>query len=175
MNNLSWPGKRSKCSTGLSKKKKKKHGVIYELIHGLNREFSDTFVNLLKRVSKWFLTYYTVVPWVNMEFGQQLRAADLLIGSYLALTASSLVKRCLFRLYPVKGRTKRKIWGAPEWLSRLSVRLRLRSRSRGPRVRAPRRALGWWLRAWSLLPILCFPLSLPLLHSCSVSLCLKNE
>ena len=32
--------------------------------------------------------------------------------------------------------------GAPGWLSRLSVRLQLRSRSRGPSVRAPRRALG---------------------------------
>ena len=50
-----------------------------------------------------------------------------------------------------------------------------RSRSRGPWVRAPRRALGWWLRAWSLFPILCFPLSLPLPRSWSVSLCPKNK
>ena len=54
---------------------------------------------------------------------------------------------------------------APGWLSRLSVRLQLRSRSRGPWVRAPHRALGWWLRAWSLLPILCLPLSLTILWS----------
>ena len=44
-----------------------------------------------------------------------------------------------------------------------------RSRFRSPWVRAPRRALGWWLRAWSLFPILCLPLSLPLPRSCSVS------
>ena len=50
-----------------------------------------------------------------------------------------------------------------------------RSRSRGPWVRAPCRAQGWWLRAWSLFPILCPPLSLPLPHSCSVSLCPKNK
>ena len=50
-----------------------------------------------------------------------------------------------------------------------------RSRSHGPWVRAPRQALGWWLRAWSLFPILCLPLSLPLPHSCSVSLCPKNK
>ena len=50
-----------------------------------------------------------------------------------------------------------------------------RSRSRGPWVQAPRRALGWWLRAWSLFPILCLPLSLPLPRSCSVSLCPKNK
>ena len=50
-----------------------------------------------------------------------------------------------------------------------------RSRSRGPRVRAPCRALGGWLRAWSLFPILCLPLSLPLPRSCSVSLCPKNK
>ena len=34
---------------------------------------------------------------------------------------------------------------------------------------------GSGLMAWSLLPILCLPLSLPLPHSCSVSLCLKNK
>ena len=36
---------------------------------------------------------------------------------------------------------KVQIPGAPEWLSGLSVRLRLRSRSHGSWVRAPRRAL----------------------------------
>ena len=61
-------------------------------------------------------------------------------------------------------------WGAPGWLSRLSVRLQLRSRSHGLWVRAPRRALDWWLRAWSLLLILCLPLSLTLpVHAVSVS------
>ena len=50
-----------------------------------------------------------------------------------------------------------------------------RSRSHGPWVRAPRQALGWWLRAWSLLPILCLPLSLPLPRSWSVYLCPKNK
>ena len=52
-------------------------------------------------------------------------------------------------------------WGA--WVAQ-SVKLptSARSRSRGPWVRAPRQALGWWLGAWSLFPILCLPLSLPL-------------
>ena len=50
-----------------------------------------------------------------------------------------------------------------------------RSRSRALWARAPRQALGWWLRAWSLFPILCLPLSLPLPRSCSVSLCPKNK
>ena len=36
---------------------------------------------------------------------------------------------------------KKTIQGAPGWLSRLSVRLQLRSRSRGPRVRA---RVGLW-------------------------------
>ena len=65
--------------------------------------------------------------------------------------------------------------GAPGWLSQLSVRLQLRSRSHGLWVRAPRRALGWWLRAWSLLPILCLPLSLPLPRSCCVSVSKINK
>ena len=70
---------------------------------------------------------------------------------------------------------KLKILGAPGWLSQLGVWLWLRSWSHGLWVRAPRRALCWRLRAWSLLPILCLPLSLPLPCSCSVSLCLKNK
>ena len=52
--------------------------------------------------------------------------------------------------------------GAPGWLSRLSVQLRLRSWSCGSQVWAPRGALCWQLRAWSLLLILCLPLSLTL-------------
>ena len=59
--------------------------------------------------------------------------------------------------------------GGPGWLSRLSVRLRFRSWSHSSRVPAPCRALCLQLRAWSLLHILCLPLSLPLPCSCSVS------
>ena len=67
-----------------------------------------------------------------------------------------------------------KSWGA--WVAQSVKRpTSARSRSHCPWVRAPRRALGWWLRAWSLFPILCFPLSLPLPRSCSVSLCPKNK
>ena len=65
--------------------------------------------------------------------------------------------------------------GAPGWLSRLSIWLRLRSRSHSSWVRAPRQALCWWLRAWSLLRILCLLFSLPLTHSHSVSVSLKNK
>ena len=50
--------------------------------------------------------------------------------------------------------------GAPGWL---------RSWSHSLRVRAPRRALCWQLRAWSLLQILCLPLSLFLPNSCPLS------
>ena len=64
--------------------------------------------------------------------------------------------------------------GAPGWLSRLSGRLRLRSWSHGLWVRAPRRALCWQLRAWSLFRILCLPFSLLLPCSCSVSLSLSK-
>ena len=60
--------------------------------------------------------------------------------------------------------------GVPGWLSWLSVWLRLRSRSHGLWVQALHRALCWRLRAWSLLRILCLPLSLPLPCSRSVSL-----
>ena len=63
--------------------------------------------------------------------------------------------------------------GAPGWLSRVSVWLRLRSWSHGPWVRAPRRALCWRLRAWSLFQILCLPLSAPPLFMLCLSLSQK--
>ena len=46
-----------------------------------------------------------------------------------------------------------------------------RSRSRGPWVRALRQALGWWLGAWSLFPILSLSLSLcpSTVHALSLS------
>ena len=64
-------------------------------------------------------------------------------------------------------------WRAPGWLSGLSIRLRLRSWSHSSWVRAPRRALCWQLGPWSLLQILCFPVSLPLPHLGSLPLSLK--
>ena len=64
--------------------------------------------------------------------------------------------------------------GAPGWLSQLSVWLRLRSWSPCLWVRAPRRALWWQLRAWSLFQILCLILSLPLPHLFPVFLCLSR-
>ena len=63
---------------------------------------------------------------------------------------------------------KMTIFGAPGWLSRLSVRFQLRSPSQFW-VWAPCQALHWQFRAWSLLQILCLPLSLPLPHSGCVS------
>ena len=63
--------------------------------------------------------------------------------------------------------------GAPGWLSRLSIRLPLRSWPHGSCVQAPHQALGWQLKAWSLLQILS-P-SLPLPGSLSLSLSLKNK
>ena len=65
--------------------------------------------------------------------------------------------------------------GVPGWLSWLSVQLWLRSWSHGSWVRASCRALCWQLRAWSLLRILCLPLSLPLPCSRSVSVSKINE
>ena len=63
--------------------------------------------------------------------------------------------------------------GAPGWLSQLSVRLWFRSWSCGPWVWAPHQALCWQLGAWSLLQILCLPLSLPLFYSRFISLSLS--
>ena len=59
--------------------------------------------------------------------------------------------------------------GAPVWLSWLSFRLWLRSWSHGLWVRVPHQALCWQFSDWSLLWILCLPLSLLFPCSCSVS------
>ena len=64
--------------------------------------------------------------------------------------------------------------GPPGCLSQLSTWLWLRSWSCGSWVRAPCQALCWQLWAWSLLHILCLPLSLLLPLSHSVSLCLSK-
>ena len=63
----------------------------------------------------------------------------------------------------------------PEWLSQLSVWLRLRSWSHGSWVQAPRQVLCWQLRAWSLLQVLCLLLSAPPLLTLCLSCCLKNK
>ena len=67
----------------------------------------------------------------------------------------------------------RAIGGVPGWLSQLSVWFQLRSWSHSSWVQALCWALCWWLRAWSLLCIVCHPLSLSLCpfptHSLSLS------
>ena len=65
--------------------------------------------------------------------------------------------------------------GVPGWLSRLSIQLQLRSLSHISWVWVPCWALCWQLRAWNLLQILCFPLSLPRPCLFSVSLSFKNN
>ena len=62
---------------------------------------------------------------------------------------------------------------APGWLSRLSVWLRLRSRSYGSWIWALCEAPCWQLRAWSLPQILCLPLSLSPSPAWSLSLSLS--
>ena len=65
----------------------------------------------------------------------------------------------------------------PGLLSQLRVQLQLRSWSHHLWVRTPCQTLCWQLRIWSLLQILCLPLSLPFTHSnsLSLSLSLKDE
>ena len=74
-----------------------------------------------------------------------------------------------FKWRTLKVITKFHTFRAPGWLSLVSVWLWLRSWSHSSWVQVPHWALCWQLRALSLLWILCFPLSLPLLPSCSVS------
>ena len=115
-----------------------------------------------------------------------------LLGIYLRDTGVLMHRGTCTPMFIAALSTIAKLWKEPkcpstdEWLKKLWFRgawvaqsvkrpTSARSRSRGPRVRAPRQALGWWLRAWSLFPILCLPLALPLPRSCSVSLCPKNK
>ena len=73
----------------------------------------------------------------------------------------------------IHGNLKQESAGAPGWLCRLSVRLWFRSWSRRWWVQAPRRALCWQLRAWSLLWNLCSPLSRSLSAPPLLILCLS--
>ena len=69
------------------------------------------------------------------------------------------------------------LMGTPGWFSQLSVQLQFRSWSHSLWVQAPHKALCWHLGSWSLLWILCLPLSppLPRSYSVSLSLSLKNK
>ena len=62
---------------------------------------------------------------------------------------------------PAEDKSLKAVPGAPGWLSGLSVQLWLRSWSQGSRVQVPHEGLCWQLRAWSLLQVLCPPLSTP--------------
>ena len=79
---------------------------------------------------------------------------------FVCMRYESIKKVCCFE----------SIW----WLSQPSIWLGLRSRSHGSWFPAPWQALCWQLRAWSLLRLLCLPLSLSLPCLCSVSLWLSN-
>ena len=71
--------------------------------------------------------------------------------------------------FPQKIKNRTTLWG----LSRLSIRFPLRSWFNSSWGWAPCWALCWQLRAWSLLRILCLPLSLP--FPCLYFRSLKNE
>ena len=98
-----------------------------------------------------------------------------LVGVARSRSGSAMWSRGRQKLAKFVFTLKPLIFGVPGWLSRLSVRLQVRSWSRGLWVQAPHRARCWQLRAWSLFRILCLPLSLTLPCSCSVCLCLKNK
>ena len=88
----------------------------------------------------------------------------LFLGSLLS------VYFLFFLMFPAFDfRLFKKIFGAPGWLSWLSIRLWLRSWSHGLWVGAPCQALCCQFRAWSLLQILWLALFLPLACSDSVS------
>ena len=103
----------------------------------------------------------------------------ILVSNYncdlsISLSVLSVFLLHILQLFLLVHTHLKLLWGA--WVAQSVKRpTSAQVTSRSPWVWAPRRALGWWLRAWSLFPILCLPFSLPLPHSCSVSLCLKNK
>ena len=113
------------------------------------------------------LAFGRVVPGTDQPFAKT-PAAD-------SPCASLLVSDPKFQAVNLGETFRIQIPRVPGWLSRLNVRLRLRSWSHGLWVRAPRRALCWQLGAWSLLQILCLPLALPPFPIHALSLCLKNK
>ena len=113
------------------------------------------FQKWLTRVSKWWTHLLSSVPhWSRETTLMLLCTSEWCTGSYILST----------QVHQNQNQT-----GAPGWLSRLNIWLRLRSWYHGLWVQASRWALCWQLRAGSLLWVLCLPLSLPLSRSCSVS------
>ena len=86
------------------------------------------------------------------------------------LLSSELENDYIMRSMQREHNSEWRVTWMPAWPSQLSVRLWLRSWLHGLWVRALHQAPCWWLRTWSLLWILCLPLSLPLPCSHSVSL-----
>ena len=72
----------------------------------------------------------------------------------------TIIFRDINHLY-MKTNQKVLCFGAPGWLSQLSSWRWLRSWSHVSWVQPPYLVLCWQLRTWSLLQILCLPLSLP--------------
>ena len=68
-----------------------------------------------------------------------------------SVTQESYAQNLSLYLKPVTDILKILLTGVPGWLSQLSIQLQLRSWSHGSWVQAPRQALCWQLRAWSLL------------------------
>ena len=104
----------------------------------------------------------------------------LLHNVLFSIRLTTIIVRCVWSLYPLhrilsKILSKKLSHGARGWLSQLSLRLQLRSWSHGLWVRTLYRALCWQLKAWSLLLILCLPLSAPPQHALCLSLPLKNK
>ena len=108
----------------------------------------------------------------------RLAPADLLAPSRTLSSCVNLSTSCAFPPLITQwshwgGETEH--LGVPGGLSQLSVQLGLRSWSHSSWVWAPRQALCWQLRAWSLLQILCLPLSLCPSPAHTLSVCLNNK
>ena len=136
----------------------------------------------------WLLSIFLTAGWTpfrDLEVGSKLKGLDpRILGCISFLWNSFIVQRwdiylppqslCICSLYlgslacRCNKFIKNYIFGAPGWLSRLSVQLRLRSWSHGLWVRAPRLALWWQLG-------FCVSLSLCPSLACTQSLSLKNK
>ena len=133
------------------------------------------FTEKLQSVSAKIKTHFAVHP--PFSLAQLLKSLSLTKAYQLRVLIHAHSEQGGDRIGP-SGKPLGEIsvcFGAPGWLSRLSIWLWLRSWSHCLWDWAPHWVLCWQLRAWSLLQILCLPLTLPLPCSCSVSLCLKNK
>ena len=152
----------------------------------MNPVFFPSEYFLVSQEYRQVLKPILVVTWHLCQWFSSLPASFLVSCFLHILTSTTMLLRktslysitCIITWHRLENKpsllhiTDGGLWGAPGWLSWLTIQLGLRSWSHGLWVWAICQVLCWQPRAWNLLWSLL--LSLPYPHLCCLSLCLSK-